>query len=707
MSSKNNTKKASPQKPANQSLFGRFRNKNAKKGVSVSKIRASHGQGKTSEELGAESQQFDVDLAVRMSVMPDDGYDAYSSHDDDDGYSQDGSVFLEEDEEEEEEEEEYGEDDVEDEQVQVTIQTSPKAPLKYAPPKPLNASRSDESDDDDDDDVYLDDGDKKPVAEPPQIAESVQLLDKLPTVLEDRKSEKKDYDDISIELSVDSKEIDKLIDDEESRANLAAEVLEVRKKEASRQFDDREDSAGLLAQLSSALSVPRIDIVDSAPGSDDLESEFENVAKETDRLAAQLRASYAKAKTLQEKLIASKARAKRLEEIGEQVNMARPFALQSLKVTDIEIPNEIPMHKPALETFDEDEEDEEEEAGGIENADDEEESETHPSIVIRAVSSKDSGNWSSPEEKLRKSMERVKRMEEMGDQIRNDPSLDFAEIKRQEEVTLQQFIDATDDLRQTSNEADMQYAEILELHSRLQEQQNMIEELEQERDYHASKVAELTELLRLTTKDEIGEHLAEKSLLVAELGHEVSVLRKKLQESEERAAALKAERDANKSVVVELSESIWSSGKQQPNNPQSEEAAKELIEKGGVIPENSALEMTITHLQKKIEQLEEEKAEFMNTVTELQASINEITQENEARELKISALESQFLLLNQRGDVNMPIHDSAPDSSDKLLRFKAWATDKISKAQDQFETIKQDIELRRVNTNPDQILSSS
>jgi predicted nucleic acid-binding Zn-ribbon protein len=52
--------------------------------------------------------------------------------------------------------------------------------------------------------------------------------------------------------------------------------------------------------------------------------------------------------------------------------------------------------------------------------------------------------------------------------------------------------------------------------------------------------------------------------------------------------------------------------------------------------------LTIAHLQSKIESLEDENAAYKESVESLTASVLELTQENDARMSKIAALESQF-----------------------------------------------------------------
>jgi hypothetical protein len=85
----------------------------------------------------------------------------------------------------------------------------------------------------------------------------------------------------------------------------------------------------------------------------------------------------------------------------------------------------------------------------------------------------------------------------------------------------------------------------------------------------------------------------------------------------------------------------------------------------------------------------------------------ELTQENEAKMRHIAALESQFIILNKRSHSSF-VALGTPKShqnQEKLQRFKTWANNKINQAQEQYESIKSDIEIRRDVTNPDQVLT--
>jgi len=295
-------------------------------------------------------------------------------------------------------------------------------------------------------------------------------------------------------------------------------------------------------------------------------------------------------------------------------------------------------------------------------------------------------------EKLARIREKEKALKEIDDEINDDdgdgdgPSREILEkilkmssgnkvplsmaggLSSEAQKDLTALNEATEKFRISLEQADLQVGEIIEQRNRLQEQQEQIESLEQERNFHTCKIAELAELLKMNNENEMQDHLTQKSMLVAQLDQEVASLRQKL----------------NKSQAAKAIE-----------NP-----TDGFGDMGGVIPQNHALEATIASLQNKIEELELEKSQYMDTVEDLMESVSKLSNENEMRQVKITAAENEFLELNQQKK-NKPVDIT----QEKLLRFKAWANTKITKAQAQYQTIKHDLELRQVTTNPDQILS--
>lgn len=103
-------------------------------------------------------------------------------------------------------------------------------------------------------------------------------------------------------------------------------------------------------------------------------------------------------------------------------------------------------------------------------------------------------------------------------------------------------------------EYDVNKDEVIELRSELQKNQNRLHDLEQERNIHLAKVSELLNLLTLHSASEMEKELHVKVLMVAELGSRMEELRKKLEESQDRVEKLEQEREANMAMVVELSQ---------------------------------------------------------------------------------------------------------------------------------------------------------
>lgn len=723
----------------------------------------AHNVSQINAEEDDVSQQFDPDL-VRLSVMAGDPWDQFSLADSDKNYSSDDhSLFAEEGEDKE------------------VLNTSEGA----------------------NDEVYLDDN---------TSSGSVDRVDEQEGSASDEE-EGEDTFDMSSEVAFQRNHVNAptargvAVTDSviafTTGSTLAASmnqierIMEVNDNHQEHVCIEHEDSSALLDQLHRAL---RSSVVSMDPGPpkavDELESEFEMEMHEADRLVRELEASRLTTKALEEKINSRKAKMQNIEEIGEQVHMARAFALQSVKLKSFTLSSHkssTKLKRPSKETSldsaiiqEEGSSDESDQDSGAINQDNAEQKDnlcrsdeklhiSHddttysretpgtnqtgssngngvskpPAIedelfspyedelsdavetAIAREADEDRKDRSegfqetsvdkdfvrgransaakSPDEKLRTSIQKAIQMEEVGDQVRQGRFQEFGEVELAIAGQGQEHGQIGVNAPENAQQSEMFKSELLELRARLHEQQQQIEYLEQERSYNVSKVAELNTLVQRAGSGDVMQHLAEKSVQVAELNHEISILRAKLARSEDRSTALEAERDANKTVILNLSESLW---KNDSMNGSTNKATNAFIKQGGVIPANDAMEMTIAHLQTKIETLEDENAAYKETVESLTASVLELTQENDARMLKIAALESQFLMLNKRGpSTSVVVSATSLDSpgsqqnNEKLLRFKAWANNKINQVQEQYDNIKTDIEIRRVNTDPDQILT--
>ena len=778
--------------------------------LSSTTLNAIESQGTEADE---DSDIFHDERVRASTAISDDGFDQFSLDGDFDAQSNESSLFTDE------------EDDAKERRGN---NHEPRCPRE------VGVGNPDYSSSDDDDDLYLEEDESIcELHDPAADEESGEDSD-----------EEEGGDTFDMNADVGAPSHHRPVNPRAARGgvtqsviayttggSLAASIsqidkmMDVRDSIAIRDPDEapdveHEDSSELLAHFRNALSFKDLDPdPDALKQGEELESELEKEMHETDKLEHELETSSSNNKALEEKLNACKAKMRRIEEKGEQVHMARGFALQSVKLGagfTLEKPtrtmttsrgtslDNFSISEEEDETDESDEEshmlgdmvivEEEEETDESDEEEIEESDEESDEVVATAAideteeaakhdervhsnhttattdekhlteeglsrrppeglqtphrtfelgliseeephqaddtplvneaeeSEGEQGKADrelaleedavrkdantavkSPEDKRRASMQKARQMEEVGEQLRQDrfqevgeaePDYDYSPLREQD------FSGANGDLRTRSQQADMQMAEVIELRERLKKQQEQIESLEEARDYNSSKVAELSRLLKRAGTDDMYDHLAQRSVQVAELNHEISMLRKRLAHSEDRGIALEAERDANKTVIANLSESLWNDGPLKGSKEETEYAAHALMKQGGLIPENDAMEMTIVSLQEKIETLEEEKAAFRETLETLTASAEELMHEKDAGMLKISALESQFLVLNKRGHSASadPLDSPDRDRREKLLRFKAWANNKINQAHEQYDTIK------TVTTNPDQIL---
>ena len=778
--------------------------------LSSTTLNAIESQGTEADE---DSDIFHDERVRASTAISDDGFDQFSLDGDFDAQSNESSLFTDE------------EDDAKERRGN---NHEPRCPRE------VGVGNPDYSSSDDDDDLYLEEDESICELHDPAVDEESG----------EDSDEEEGGDTFDMNADVGAPSHHRPVNPRAARGgvtqsviayttggSLAASIsqidkmMDVRDSIAIRDPDEapdveHEDSSELLAHFRNALSFKDLDPdPDALKQGEELESELEKEMHETDKLEHELETSSSNNKALEEKLNACKAKMRRIEEKGEQVHMARGFALQSVKLGagfTLEKPTRTmtTSRGTSLDNFsiseeedetdesdeeshmlgdmvivEEEEETDESDEEEIEESDEESdevvataaideteeaakhdervhsnhttattdekhlteeghsrrppeglqtphrtfelglisEEEPHQAdetpVVNEAEESegeqgkadrelaleedavrKDANTAvKSPEDKRRASMQKARQMEEVGEQLRQDrfqevgeaePDYDYSPLREQD------FSGANGDLRTRSQQADMQMAEVIELRERLKKQQEQIESLEEARDYNSSKVAELSRLLKRAGTDDMYDHLAQRSVQVAELNHEISMLRKRLAHSEDRGIALEAERDANKTVIANLSESLWNDGPLKGSKEETEYAAHALMKQGGLIPENDAMEMTIVSLQEKIETLEEEKAAFRETLETLTASAEELMHEKDAGMLKISALESQFLVLNKRGHSASadPLDSPDRDRREKLLRFKAWANNKINQAHEQYDTIK------TVTTNPDQIL---
>ena len=208
----------------------------------------------------------------------------------------------------------------------------------------------------------------------------------------------------------------------------------------------------------------------------------------------------------------------------------------------------------------------------------------------------------------------------------------------------------------------MASAEIVELRSKLLETQTLVDDLEHEKYFNAAKVGELLEILAINDEQGARAHMTAKAIEMSVLTVEVEQLRIALKQRDEKLERLRQERDATRSVVVELSDVLRMVVEISDSKYDKEYA--ELFKDGEVLNRDQALELTVRSLIKKVATLKEEKTKFQATMKSLKDAMLALTQENEAQLVKIEALEAHYCMINRRGDImdmrNVSLRDSGP-----------------------------------------------
>lgn len=145
----------------------------------------------------------------------------------------------------------------------------------------------------------------------------------------------------------------------------------------------------------------------------------------------------------------------------------------------------------------------------------------------------------------------------------------------------------------------------------------------------------------LNVKDE-GDSMEYLHLLVDDLRHEVAVLRTQLEESDLECSLLKAElktvKESDRNKVQQLVDTLSrvSQSKVSMTNVQMEALSAE-----------EASNLTIATLSRKVEQLCIMNSVLVDDKITLGEKVQELEGENEAKQLKIDALELQFKAINK------------------------------------------------------------
>lgn len=228
-----------------------------------------------------------------------------------------------------------------------------------------------------------------------------------------------------------------------------------------------------------------------------------------------------------------------------------------------------------------------------------------------------------------------------------------------------------EDLKQESLSEILAHGEVQELRDWFHRTIAKLQGLERERDYYEGKCQALTQVLQVTQDaNETTALLQTSSLKVAELSLEVETLRHELQQNQSKIAKLEQEKEANRAMLVELSTIVHAfAGRTMeqppvaldvsrhrkkknvpPASPPSSSPIKTTTKDSNsddIITPAMAAEMTIRGLKAQVEALEDERGELVSDMVSLQTACDEMRKENEARALKIAALEKQFHSINQ------------------------------------------------------------
>lgn len=100
---------------------------------------------------------------------------------------------------------------------------------------------------------------------------------------------------------------------------------------------------------------------------------------------------------------------------------------------------------------------------------------------------------------------------------------------------------------------------------------------------------------------------------------------------------LKKERDAQQRSLVSLSRVV----KAGEDVDRMEQLEDEFLA-GEVISADDALELTISNLREQVECMEDERETFIKTIVSLEATVHELTSQNEAKDCKIQALKQIY-----------------------------------------------------------------
>ena len=215
----------------------------------------------------------------------------------------------------------------------------------------------------------------------------------------------------------------------------------------------------------------------------------------------------------------------------------------------------------------------------------------------------------------------------------------------EDESTLRSSFVRDEEYSRTKNENALLRAQICRL--KLE-----VEEVEEERNYNATKAIELHKLLKLQKTDDLHHKLVEKSLEAAELSMELGKMRARNKALAEEIEQLQFAQNEDKGKIQELSE-VKNRLKTEEADSDEESEDEEEVE---LTPEN-ALELTLENMKSQIESLEEDRQRLAIKCKEQEKKANDREKECELKDVKVEMLEELFRSLN-----NQQQREEAPET---------------------------------------------
>jgi hypothetical protein len=221
------------------------------------------------------------------------------------------------------------------------------------------------------------------------------------------------------------------------------------------------------------------------------------------------------------------------------------------------------------------------------------------------------------------------------------------------------------------------------------------EDIERICEFQTRKAAQLEDTLNSIVSNDVEEKLIQKSLLTAQLSHEVDTLQMKLQGAVAAQRTMEKEREASRIVMTELSrlvrhlqmmkvggnDTIAFEFKPSPTNNQgvdkNDDKARDELEQRCIELEKTVAALKNNHQEREVkraisfrnmrlqtEDLEMSRWQQKQDRKILEDRITFLQQENEEKGLKIGALETQFHLFNSlRLEDSQPMHQRVKDKS--------------------------------------------